>query len=119
MSKNKKIEKEDGDNYRIAEAITDNGNTYAEEQINSQNILDGIPKNTDDFIDIIEVKLSTVELFGFDKSHKNYYSSSELTKVIAQTQNYIFELEKITVDDICQSNNDCIIARPRGIILIG
>lgn len=90
-----------------------------EEQINSQNILDGIPKNLDDFIDIIEVKLPTAELFRFDTSHNNYYSSSELTKAIAQTQNYIFELEKMTINDNYQSDNDCIIAKPRGIILIG
>lgn len=90
-----------------------------EEQINSQNILDGIPKNLDDFIDIIEVKLPTAELFRYDTNHNNYYSSSELTKAIAQTQNYIFELEKMTVDDSYQNNNDCTIAKPRGIILIG
>lgn len=90
-----------------------------EEQINSQNILDGIPKNLDDFIDIIEVKLPTAELFRYDTNHNNYYSSSELTKAIAQTQNYIFELEKMTVDDSYQNNNDCTIIKPRGIILIG
>lgn len=90
-----------------------------EEKINSKNILDGIPKNLDDFIDIIEVKLPTAELFRYDTNHNNYYSSSELTKAIAQTQNYIFELEKMTIDDDYQNNNDCIIAKPRGIILIG
>ena len=90
-----------------------------EEQINSKNILDGIPKNLDDYIDIIEVKLPTVDLFRYDTSHNNYYSSSELTKAIAQTQNYIFELEKMTVNDSYQNKNDCIIAKPRGIILIG
>lgn len=90
-----------------------------EEKINSKNILDGIPKNLDDFIDIIEVKLPTAELFRYDTNHNNYYSSSDLTKAIAQTQNYIFELEKMTIDDDYQNNNDCIIAKPRGIILIG
>lgn len=90
-----------------------------DEQINSQNILDGIPKNLDDFIDIIEVKLPTAELFRYDTNHNNYYSSSELTKAIAQTQNYIFELEKMTINDDYQNSNDCIIAKPRGIILIG
>ena len=90
-----------------------------EEQINSRNILDGIPKNLDDFIDIIEVKLPTADLFRYDTNHNNYYSSSELTKAIAQTQNYIFELEKMSSDDIYQNKNDCIIAKPRGIILIG
>ncbi len=90
-----------------------------EEKINSKNILDGIPKNLEDFIDIIEVKLPTAELFHYDTNHKNYYSSSELTKAIAQTQNYIFELEKMTSNNSYQDDNDCVIARPRGIILIG
>src|SRR5699024_216624 len=81
-----------------------------EEKINSKNILDGIPKNLEDFIDIIEVKLPTAELFHYDTNHKNYYSSSELTKAIAQTQNYIFELEKMTSNNSYQDDNDCVIA---------
>lgn len=90
-----------------------------EEKINSENILDGIPKNLEDFIDIIEVKLPTAELFHYDSNHKNYYASSELTKAIAQTQNYIFELEKMTSNNNYQDDNSCVITRPRGIILIG
>lgn len=90
-----------------------------EEKINSENILDGIPKNLEDFIDIIEVKLPTAELFHYDSNHKNYYSSSELTKAIAQTQNYIFELEKMISNNKYQDDNNCVITRPRGIILIG
>lgn len=99
------------------------GNEYTsfieEEKINSKNILDGIPKNFENFIDIIEVKLPKVELFRYDQHHHNYYSSSDLTKAIAQTQNYIFELEKMTKDDKYQDNNNCKIIKPRGIILIG
>lgn len=99
------------------------GNEYTtfvkEEKINSKNILDGIPKNLDNFIDVIEVKLPEVELFRYDSHHNNYYSSSELTKAIAQTQNYIFELEKMTTEEEFQTNNNCKIIKPRGIVLIG
>lgn len=87
--------------------------------INSKNILDGIPKNLENFIDVIEVKLSEVQLFHYDKGHNNYYPSSELTKAIAQTQNYIFELEKMTINEKFQLDNDCKIIKPRVIILIG
>lgn len=60
-----------------------------------------------------------VELFHKDTGHHNYYSSSDLTKAIAQTQNYIFELEKMTTNEKYQENNNCKIIKPRGIILIG
>lgn len=99
------------------------GNEYTtfvkEEKINSKNILDGIPKNIENFIDVIEVKLPEVELFRYDTHHRNYYSSSDLTKAVAQTQNYIFELEKKTNEDEFQINNNCKIIKPRGIVLIG
>lgn len=94
--------------------------TFVEdEKINSKNILDGIPKNLESYVDIIEVKLPTEQLFVFDSGHKNYYSSSNLTKAIAQTQNYIFEMEKMSSDSYYQDKNDCKIIRPRGIVLIG
>lgn len=99
------------------------GNSYSfvidETKINAANILDLIPKDLDGFVDIIEVKLPKVQLFRFDDSHKNYYSSSSLTKAIAQTQNYIFELEQKTCDKDYQENNNCKIIKPRGIIIIG
>lgn len=99
------------------------GNEYTtfveEEKINSKNILDGIPKTFENFIDVIEVKLPEVELFHYDQHHNNYYSSSDLTRAIAQTQNYIFELENMTSNNEYQENNNCKIIKPRGIILIG
>lgn len=90
-----------------------------EEKINSKNILDGIPKNLESYVDIIEVKLPTEQLFVFDSGHKNFYSSSILTKAIAQTQNYIFEMEQLSNDSYYQDKNNCKIIKPRGIILIG
>ncbi len=99
------------------------GNSYSfvidDTKINSANILDLIPKNLDNFLDIIEVKLPNVELFHFDDSHKNYYPSSSLSKAIAQTQNYIFEFEQKTNDKEYQEKNNCKIIKPRGIIIIG
>lgn len=87
--------------------------------INTKNILDMIPQTFENYIDIIEVKLPKEKLFRYDESHKNYYSSSQLTKAIAQTQNYIFELEKRTSDKDYQQKNNCYVTRPKGIILFG
>ena len=87
--------------------------------INAQNILDVIPLNYESYIDIIEVKLPREKLFNFDESHDNYYSTAYLTKAIAQTQNYIFELEKKAIDEEYQTKNACKIIRPKGIILFG
>lgn len=87
--------------------------------VNAKNILDMVPQDFESYIDIIEVKLPQEKLFNFDDSHNNYYSTSHLTKAIAQTQNYIFELEKKTVDEEYQQKNGCKVIRPKGIILFG
>lgn len=52
-------------------------------------------------------------------SHSNYYARSGLTKAIAQTQHYIFELEKKAVDRQFQAINNCKIVRPRGLVSYG
>ena len=88
-------------------------------KINAKNILDIVPKDFESYIDIIEVKLPKEKLFNFDESHKNFYSTSKLTKAIAQTQNYIFELERKALDTDYQNTNSCKIIRPKGIILFG
>ena len=87
--------------------------------INSKNILDVMPKNIRNFVDIIELKLPKEKLFNWDNSHKNYYPSAELTKVIAQTQNYIFELEQKYNDSKFQDQEDCTIIRPKATIVFG
>ena len=99
------------------------GNDYAhiveDEKINAQNILDIIPQNIESYVDIIEVKLPGEILFHFDESHRNYYCASKLTKAIAQTQNYIYELDRKSADERYKQKNNCRIVRPRGMILYG
>ena len=99
------------------------GNDYVfvveENKINANNILDLIPQNIESYIDIIEVKLPNEKLFAFDSSHHNYYPTSNLTRAISQTQNYVFELENKVNDEKYQQKNNCKIIRPRGIILYG
>lgn len=99
------------------------GNEYTliarDEKINAENILDIIPKNIENYVDIIEVKLPNEELFNFDNNHKNYYPTSHLTKAISQTQNYIFEFENKTQDIKYQEENQCTIICPKATILFG
>lgn len=99
------------------------GNEYSfiieNNKINSSNILDIIPRNVENYVDIIEVKLPDEKLFNYDESHKNFYPTSHLTKAIAQVQNYIFEFENKAGDSVYQSENDCLVVKPRAIILIG
>ena len=99
------------------------GNDYAfvaeNGVINSENILDLMPKNIESYVDIIEVKLPKETLFNYDDSHNNYYPTSKLTKAISQTQNYIFELEKRTIDEVYQREGDFRVVRPKGIIIFG
>jgi len=90
-----------------------------DKSINTKNSLDIIPKSYDGFIDIIELKTPEEELFAYDESHKNYYPKAELTKTIAQMQNYLFELEKKTNEKDYQVSNTCQIVKPKGIIVYG
>ena len=99
------------------------GNEYAfiveNNKINSSNILDIIPRNIENYVDIIEVKLPNEKLFNFDEGHKNFYPTSHLTKAISQVQNYIFEFENKAGDVVYQQENDCLVIKPRAIVLIG
>jgi len=90
-----------------------------EKQINKENILDLIPSNYEGFIDVVELKTPKEKLFNEDSSHNNLYPSSHLTKAISQTQNYLFELEKMTESEEYEKNNNCKIIKPRGLIIYG
>lgn len=81
-------------------------------KINSKNILDLVPKTFEGYIDIIELKLPSVKIINYDKSHNNYYPSAELTKAIAQCMNYILEMEKLTI-------NKPNFLKPKATIIIG
>ena len=99
------------------------GNEYSflieNNKINAKNIMDLAPANIESYIDIIEVKLPDEKLFNWDQSHSNYYPKAKLTKAIAQTQNYIIELEHASARDQYSTDRDIKILRPRGIVLFG
>jgi hypothetical protein len=86
-------------------------------KINDENIADILPINLENFINIIEVKLPTEKLFNYDESHNNYYPTHNLSKAISQTQNYIYNLEKINNNEDFSGNHK--IVRPRATIIYG
>jgi len=50
---------------------------------------DLIMETTDGFIDVIELKRPNCDLFSFDSSHKSYFPSTDLSKVIGQCLHYL------------------------------
>jgi hypothetical protein len=77
----------------------------------------------DEYLDILEIKTPFTTLMLEDKSHKNYYWSAELTKAIAQIENYIDAVVsvgdhlRVRVKD--QFNIEMRVLRPRGVIFAG
>lgn len=86
---------------------------------------DFIGVNHYDGIDIIEIKTHLKNVLVWDKSHKNFAFSSEMSKAIIQTINYMDALSdnkikktKDKKDLLSYLNIDENLYRPRGIIII-
>ncbi len=78
-----------------------------------------VRRTTDGFVELIEIKtpLTGKSLFLYDTSHKSYYPSAELSKVIGQVQNYI---EKLDADrHAIKANDDEDTCKIRAKIIIG
>ena len=74
------------------------------------------------FVDIFEIKRPDFKVIMYDKSHDNYYWSTETIKAISQVEKYIFEIEKNSASLMNQFRDEGIdlkIIRPRGFVLIG
>jgi hypothetical protein len=73
------------------------------------------------FVDVFEIKKPDAPCLNYDKSHDNYYWSAEASRAIAQTENYIFELESHASNFIVKFKDNGIdinLIRPRGYVLI-
>ncbi|MCB0102269.1 MAG: DUF4263 domain-containing protein [Anaerolineales bacterium] len=73
------------------------------------------------FVDVFEIKRPDFKCLNYDKSHDNYYWSSEASQAIAQVEKYIFELENHANGLITTFKNNGIevnLVRPRGYVLI-
>lgn len=69
-----------------------------EREIDTTNITDYLMQTYDGFLDIIEIKRpeGTLQCWAELKDHGNYIPSSGLTKAIAQSTRYIYEVERET-----------------------
>lgn len=75
------------------------------------------------YLDIFEIKKPTTLLMEFDDSRNNFYWSEELTKAIAQTESYIYNVSKnaSTIKDDLETYKglDVRVIKPRGYIIAG
>jgi hypothetical protein len=83
--------------------------------INSESDL--IMETTDGFIDLIELKRPKFELFDYDTSHKSYYPSKELSKVIGQCMQYLKVLDDYKL--VLEKQHKFKLLRPRIKIIVG
>src|SRR5205823_12190851 len=83
--------------------------------INSESDL--IMETTDGFIDLIELKRPKFELFAYDESHKSYYPSKELSKVIGQCMQYLKILDNYKL--VLEKEHKFKLLRPRVKIIVG
>lgn len=86
---------------------------------------DFIGVNHYDWIDIIEIKTHLKNILVWDKSHKNFAFSPEMSKAVIQTINYMdavtdkdFKKSKDRKDLLEYLNIEENLSRPRGIIII-
>jgi hypothetical protein len=73
------------------------------------------------YADLYEIKTPATPLLAYDQSHKNYYWSSDISKAIAQIENYVDTLNKNS-QGLVEELRDQIelkIVRPRGYIIAG
>lgn len=83
--------------------------------INSESDL--IMETTDGYIDLIELKRPKFDLLSYDESHKSYYPSKELSKVIGQSLQYLKILDEYK--HILEKQYKFKVLRPRIKIIIG
>jgi len=74
-------------------------------------------RTSDSFLEIIEIKTpSESDIFRFDSSHKSFYASAELSKVIGQVLNYIEGIDRNRDSIISKDNYDTLKIRAKIII---
>lgn len=75
------------------------------------------------YLDIYEIKKPSTNLLRYDNSRNNYYWDADLSKAIAQTENYIYQVQRnadtLTIDLKKNKGIEVNIVRPRGFIIAG
>lgn len=90
---------------------------HSARQIGITSESDLIMETTDGFIDLIELKRPKFDLFAFDESHKSYYPSKELAKVIGQCMQYLKILDDYKL--VLEKEHKFKLLRPRVKIIVG
>lgn len=57
-------------------------------------IPDFLSISVEGYVDIYKIKLPKTELLHFDKNHNTYYWSSDISRALSQTENYISSLDR-------------------------
>lgn len=79
---------------------------------------DLIMESIDGFLDLIELKRPSHNIFGpIDSSHKSYYPSTDLAKVIGQSLHYLQEMDNMKL--MLEKEYSAKVIRPRIKIIIG
>ena len=99
-------------------------------KLNYKNIETGITKYPDlvlvdiyGYVDFYELKKSNMRLLSYDKDHKTYYWSPDVSKVIGQVSGYLQSAKdnaatyKIKIKE--ETGIDVNIINPKGIIVAG
>jgi len=90
---------------------------HSAKKIGINTISDLIMESTDGFIDLIELKRPKADIFTYDKSHKCYYPSKDLSLVIGQCMHYLKKLDEYKLN--LEREYKFKVLRPRIKILIG
>jgi len=73
--------------------------------------------NIEGYADLYEIKTPSTPLLAYDRSHKNYYWSSELSKALSQVENYVDSVNKNSAG--LEKLIELKIMHPRGYIIAG
>ena len=77
----------------------------------------------DNYADIYEIKVPETPLLNYDNSHRSFYWSADITKAIAQVENYIDSITKNSYALIVKIKDEYKIelkvVKPRGFIIAG
>lgn len=75
------------------------------------------------YLDIYEIKKPSTQLLRYDASRNNYYWDIELSKAVAQVENYMYQAQRqadTLTNDIRKAKSiEVNIVRPRGYIIAG
>jgi hypothetical protein len=89
-------------------------------QIDEKNIADYLVKAMDGFIDIIELKRPSCDIWRSSKNHDNYIKSTELVEAEMQIDKYMQTLEKESNSlDTFEKLENCKIIKPRATLICG